>query len=257
MDGQWLSLGAIVQLLPIDLQLVQVMATAIQSHSNIPSAMTSMITSFKKFHQIENTGQSLSGDLTSHERDLVGRVGVSMIMNAVAMEKWQDGFHVLYALHHHGIHYVTDQGGWSPCVIAMAAVECCLRLDIPQSALEVMRGAQWVNSNHPMEKNRRNIILEKLVRACVAKKEIVGAEETLRALESTVSVTSHSELFQLVLMAAKQVGNTEVYNRMCKKNQLPSIANKPVISFAVESANNPAMNLVRIIYRFYQILCRY
>ena len=249
MDGQWLSLGAIVQLLPINLQLVQVMAATIQSQPNIPSAMTSMITSFKKFHQIENTGQSLSGDLTPHERDLVGQVGVSMIMNAVAMEKWQDGFHVLYALHHHGIHYVTDQGGWSPCVIAMAAVECCLRLDIPQSALEVMRGAQWVNSNNPVERNRRNIILEKLVRACVTKKEIVGAEETLKAMESTVSVTSHNELFQLVLMAAKQVGNTEVYSRMCKKNQLPSISNKPVTLFAVEPANNPAINLVsRIIY---------
>ena len=231
------------------------MTTAIQSQPNIPSAMTSMITSFKKFHQIENTGQSLSGDLTPHERDLVGRVGVSMIMNAVAMEKWQDGFHVLYALHHHGIHYVTDQGGWSPCVIAMAAVECCLHLDIPQSALEVMRGAQWVNSINPLERNRRNIILEKLIRACVAKNEIVGAEETLRAMESTVSVGNHSELFQLVLMAAKQIGNTDVYNRLCKKNQLPSVANTAVTSFTVEAGNNPSMNLVRILLTYVHTTC--
>jgi len=92
------------------------------------------------FEQLDN-GQLLNDNLTPHEHDLIGQVGVSMIMNAIAMEKWQDGFHVLYALHHHGIQYVTDQGGWSPCVIAMAADECCLHLDIPESALEVMRGA--------------------------------------------------------------------------------------------------------------------
>lgn len=198
---------------------------------------------------MEVNGQSLTGDLTPHERDLVGRVGVLMIMNAVAMEKWQDGFHVLYALHHHGIHYVNDQGGWSPCVIAMAAVECCLHLDIPQSALEVMRGAQWIDSNDPVERSKRNAVLEKLVRACVAKKEIAGAEETLRAMESTHFVTNHSELFQLVLTAAKQNGDNEVYSRLCKRNQLPSIT---LPSFA-EDANNISSptNLVRI------IICEY
>ena len=238
-----------MQLLPISLQLVQVVTAAIQSHPNIHSAMTSMITSFKKFHQMENTGQSLSGDLTPHECNLVGRVGVSMIMNAVAMEKWQDGFNVLYALHHHGIHYVTDRGGWSPCIIAMAAVECCLHLDLPQStvsALEVMRGAQWVSSNNPMEIKRRHTVLEKLLRACVAKNEIVGAEETLWAMESAVPMGNHSELFQLVLMAAKQSGNTDVYNRMCKKSQLSSIAGSTAVtSFTMEAANNSTVNLVR------------
>ena len=230
-----MSLGAILQMMPISLQLIQVVATTIQSQSNISNAMTSMITSFKKFHQIENNGQFLSGDLTLHERDLIGRVGVTMIMNAVAMEKWQDGFHVLYALHHHGIHYVTDQGGWSPCIIAMAAVECCLRLDIPQSALEVMRGAQWVNGTTPVEKDKRNKILEKLVKACIAKKEISGAEETLRAMESMVN---HGELYQLVLTAAKQNGNTDIYKRLCKKNQPVSVANTTVTSFSMEASNN-------------------
>lgn len=241
-----MSLGAILQLVPISLQLIQVVAMAIQSQSNISNAMTSMITSFKKFHQIENNGQFLSGDLTLHERDLIGRVGVTMIMNAVAMEKWQDGFHVLYALHHHGIHYVTDQGGWSPCVIAMAAVECCLRLDIPQSALEVMRGAQWVNGTTPVEKDKRNMVLEKLVRACVAKKEIGGAEETLRAMESTTSMANHGELYQLVLTAAKQTGNTDIYKRLSKKNQSVSVANTTVTSFNMEASNNSptTMNLV-------------
>ena len=241
-----MSLGGILQLIPISLQLIQVVATSIQSHSNISNALTSMITSFKKFHQVENSGQFLSGDLTLHERDLVGRVGVTMIMNAVAMEKWQDGFHVLYALHHHGIHYVTDQGGWSPCVIAMAAVECCLHLDIPQSALEVMRGAQWVNGTTPVEKDKRNAVLKKLVRACVAKKEIVGAEETLRAMESTVPMTNLGELCQLVLIAAKQNGNSDIYNRLCKKNQSVSVANTTVTSFNVETSNDSpsTINLV-------------
>lgn len=239
MDGHWLSLGAIVHLMPISLQLVQVITTALQSHSNIPNALTLMITSFKKFHQMESNGQLLSGNLTPHECDLIGRVGVSMIMNAVAMEKWQDGFHILYALHHHGIHYVTDQGGWSPCVIAMAAVECCLHLDIPQSALEVMRGAQWVNGNNALQREKRNVILEKLVRACIAKKEIAGAEETLQAMDSTMS---NGELFQLVLTAAKQNDNMEVYNRLCKKNQLPSITN---ISFNVGAADGSTLKLVR------------
>lgn len=236
-----MSLGAIVQLVPINLQLVQVMASAIQSHSNIPSAMASMITSFKKFHQMENGGQSLSGDLTLHERNLVSQVGVSIIMNAVAMEKWQDGFHVLFALHQHGIHYVTNQGGWSPCIIAMAAVECCLHLDIPQSALEVMRGAQWVTSSTPTERSKRNMVLEKLVRVCVSKNDITGAEEVLQNIESA---PSNGELFQLVLTAAKQKGNADVYSRLCKKNQLPSIANTATPSFAVDTINSSTMNLV-------------
>lgn len=242
MDGQWLSLGAIIQLLPISLQLVQVIATTIQSHSNISNALTSMITSFKKFHQMESNGLPFGSDLTSLERDLIGQVGVSMIMNAVAKEKWQDGFHVLYALHHHGIHYVTNHGGWSPCLIAMAAVECCLRLDIPQSALEVMRGAQWIDSSNEIEKDKRNMILERLVRACIAKKEILGADETLRAMDTKTA--KHGELFHLVLMAAKENGNTEVYAKLCKKNQLPSITNMATSSF-VEDNNSSVMNLVR------------
>lgn len=205
-----------------------------------------MITSFKKFRQVENNGQLMGEELTPHERDLIGRVGVSMIMNAVAMEKWQNGFHVLYALHHHGIHYVSDQGGWSPCIIAMAAVECCLHLDIPQSALEVMRGAQWVSSNDLVERNKRNTVLEKLLRACVAKKEIAGAEETLQAMESTLPLANHGELFQLVLTAAKQHGDNVIYNRLCKKNQLPSVANTTVTTFSVEAGNNcSTINLVR------------
>ena len=249
MDGQWVSLGAIVQLMPISLQLVQVITVTIQSSSNnIPNTLTSMINGFKKFHQTENSGQLLNGDLTSHDRDLIGQVGVSMIMNAVAMEKWQDGFHVLYALHHHGIHYVTNRGGWSPCIIAMAAVECCLHLDIPQSALEVMRGAQWVTGSNQTEKDKRNTILEKLLRACLSKKEIAGAEETLRAMELTAK---NGELFQLVLSAAKQNGNTDIYDRLSKKNQLPSvIVNTKMPSFALEPVNNSAVKLVRL-YNYY------
>ena len=247
MDGQWLSLRAIVHLVPISAKLVQVMAAAIQSHSDVPNAMASLVTSFKKFHEMENDGESSSDDLTSDEQNLISQVGVSMIMNAIAMEKWQAGFDVLYALHHHGIHYVNDQGGWSPCLIAMAAVECCLCLNNPnpRSALEVMKGAQWVTSSNPLEKNRRNTVLEKLLRSCVTKSEIVGAEETLRAMKSTVSTKKHGELNQLVLMAAKQNGRMDVYNRLYKKNQLPSVANTTVTSFTVEAGNSSTVNLVR------------
>ena len=228
MDGQWLVLGGVLQMAPVNLALIQTISSAIQNYSNIHTAFGALINGLKKFHQA-NDNQPPEGELTVQEQNLIGQVGVLMIMNAVSAKQWQRGFHVLYLLHQHGIHYVNDQGGWSPCLIAVAAVECCLQLDIPPSALEVMRGAQWVSSSDPIEKEKRDNVLEKLVRACLAKNEIVGAQETLQALGNA---PNSIELHQQVLRAAKDAGNLDVFNKLSNKDQPPSLpsASKPILS---------------------------
>ncbi|XP_065892568.1 uncharacterized protein [Dysidea avara] len=228
LDGQWLVLGGVLQMAPVNLALIQTISSAIQNYSNIHTAFGALINGLKKFHQA-NDNQPPEGELTVQEQNLIGQVGVLMIMNAVSAKQWQRGFHVLYLLHQHGIHYVNDQGGWSPCLIAVAAVECCLQLDIPPSALEVMRGAQWVSSSDPIEKEKRDNVLEKLVRACLAKNEIVGAQETLQALGNA---PNSIELHQQVLRAAKDAGNLDVFNKLSNKDQPPSLpsASKPILS---------------------------
>jgi len=242
MEGQWLVLGGVLQMLPSNINLIQTISSAIQSHPNIQAAFGALINGLKKFHQA-NDNQSTEGELTLQEQTLIGQVGVLMMMNAVSMEKWQTGFHILYLLHHHGIHYVNNQGGWSPCVIAMAAVECCLHLDIPPSALEVMRGAQWVSSNVPAEKEKRDIILEKLIRACLAKKEIAGAQETLQALGNAAN---SSELHQLVLTAAKNAGKLDVFNKLSRKEQPPILP-------LVNETNKSTVSTVRL-YVYHYVL---
>ena len=47
-------------------------------------------------------------------------------------------------------------------------------------------------------------------------------------MESTVPMTNLGELCQLVLIAAKQNGNSDIYNRPCKKNQSVNVANTTV-----------------------------
>jgi len=219
-------------MLPANINLIQTISSAIQGYPNIQVAFGALINGLKKFHQA-NENQSTDGELTLQEQTLIGRVGVLMMMNAVSMEKWQTGFHILYLLHHHGIHYVNSQGSWSPCVIAMAAVECCLHLDIPLSALEVMRGARWVSSSVLAEKEKRDSILEKLVRACLSKNEVAGAQETLQALENS---PNNSELLQLVLKAAKDAGKLDVFNKLSSKEQTPFI---PLANGTNKSIGNP------------------
>jgi len=149
------------------------------------------------------------------------------------MEKWQIGFHILSLLHNHGIHYISDQGR---CVIAMLAVEYCLHVGIPSDAIKVIRIAQWISSSVPTEKEKRDTVLDKLVRACLAKKDIDGAQETLQALGDT---PNSSELHQqLVIEAAKDVVNLEVFNKLSNKSQPQSLS-------PTSKAKEPTVNQVR------------
>ena len=231
-------LGALLQMTPVNVALVQTIASTIQAHPNIQTAFGALISGLKKFHRA-NDNQLSEGELTLQEQNLIGQVGVLMMMNAVAVENWQTGFHILYLLHQHGIHYVNNQSGWSPCIIALTAVECCLHLDIPPSALEVMRGAQWVSSSIPSEKEKRDLVLEKLIKACLAKNELAGAQETLQALGNT---PNSSELHQLVLSAAKDSGNLNVFSKLSTKDEPPSLP--PTVSEISKSAVNPVSCVV-------------
>jgi len=225
MDGQWLSLGGILQLLlPIDVHLIQTISSAIETQPDVQTAFAALINGLKKFHQADN--QVSEGELTLQEQSLIGRVGVLIMMNAIAVEKWQTGFQILYLLHNHGIRYVNNQGECSPCAVAMAAVECCLHVGVPSDAIKVMRRSQWVSSIDPAEKERRDTVLEKLVRACLARKDTDGAQETLQALGNT---PNSRELHQLVFgTTAKDTDNLEVFNKRLNKDKQPfsSVASK-------------------------------
>jgi len=236
MDRQWLSLGGILQLfLPIDINLIRTISSAIETQPDIQSAFGALIDGLKKFHQADGNQVSV-GELTLPEQSLLGQVGVLIMMNVVEMEKWQIGFQVLSLLHNHGIHYLSNHPGWSPCVIAMVAVECCLHVGIPSDAIKVMRRAQWVSSRVPAEKEKRDTVLEKLIRACLAKKNITEAQETLQALGDT---PNSSELCQLVLAAAKEAGVMKVFNKLSNKDQPSSLPPTSKVS-------EPTVNLVSL-----------
>jgi len=236
MDGQWLSLGGILQLfLPIDINLIRTISSAVETQPDIQTAFAALINGLKKFHQADGN-QVSQGELTLQEQSLIGQVGVMIMMKTVVMERWQTGFHILSLLHNHGINYLSNHPEQSPCVIAMVAVECCLHVGIPSDAIKVMRRARWVSSSVPAEKGKRNTVLDKLVRACLAKKDVDGAQETLQALGDT---PNSSELHQLVITAAKDVGNMEVFNKLTNKDQ-------PTLLPPTSEASEPTVNLVRL-----------
>lgn len=87
---------------------------------------------------------------------LLSQLGVGLLKLSERKGEWQSGFVVLHHLHRYGIHYVKlsqppaplpplQPHPPSPCSVALTAVNICLHVEGETgSALEVMRGCEWV-----------------------------------------------------------------------------------------------------------------
>ncbi len=74
--------------------------------------------------------------LNSHDRWLVGQVGVALLFHCDSTRQWKAGFLLLHCLHINGIHYVNVPPPHSvtptptPFSIALKAVSICLEVNI-------------------------------------------------------------------------------------------------------------------------------
>ena len=81
---------------------------------------------------------------------LVGQMGLSLLLQAANDQHWEAGFTILHQLHRHGVHYIdhtpydNEASNQFPtkCSRMMAGVLVCVNVS-PDAALEVFRGCSW------------------------------------------------------------------------------------------------------------------
>ena len=185
------------------------------------------------------------GSLLPSDHWLLSQLGVALLRICERNSEWQSGFVVLHNLHRYSIHYAAVFQPPSPlplllphpptpCSIALTAVNICLHLDREtSSALEVMRGCQWVGSSSETEREQRTELLATLAQRCLDDKmleatweclEAITAEEVLKRLVHPVT-NLHNKLLQGLLNASSMDFALSVYRSMKKGHLqcLPSV----------------------------------
>lgn len=117
--------------------------------------LNSSLTRFIKGFQLPQSTASVVA-LEEAQKDLVARVGLSLILHCCSTSQWVSGFAVLQCLHSHGLHYVhydpvatpTTQVYSSEGSRMMAAAKICLETGASM-AITVLRGCNW----KPLEPN--------------------------------------------------------------------------------------------------------
>lgn len=129
--------------------------------------LSSSLTQFIKGFQLAQSTASAAA-LEEPVKDLVARVGISLILHCCSTSQWVSGFAILQCLHSHGLHYVqynpvvthTTQMYTTEGSRMMAAAKICLET-CPGMAITVLRGCNW----KPVEPNDEEGI--KLVKGVV------------------------------------------------------------------------------------------
>lgn len=117
--------------------------------------LSSSLTQFIKGFQLAQSTASAAA-LEEPLKDLVARVGISIILHCCSTSQWVSGFAVLQCLHSYGLHYVhhdpvvahTTQMFTTEGARMMAAAKVCLEM-CPGMAITVLRGCNW----KPVEPN--------------------------------------------------------------------------------------------------------
>lgn len=176
---------------------------------------------------------------------LVTQLGIALLRLCERNEEWQSGYVILHHLHRFGIHYVRLSQPPSPlppllptpptpCSIALTAVNLCLHLEREtHSALEVMRGCEWVEASNEIERDHRTEVLATLTQRCLNSKMLEDAWQCLDAIERgevaakfVHPVTNlHNKLLQGVLDTQNHQYALFVFNSMRKADLqcLPSV----------------------------------
>lgn len=175
---------------------------AITSNSKIrkPNAFSMFLT---HLHQCRSSAVAtdaappLGSCLLSSDRWVVSQLGVALLKLCERNKEWQSGYVVLHNLHRFGIHYVKLSQPFSslppllphpptPCSVALSAVNVCLHVDKEtNSALEVMRGCEWVVPTNEAERDYRTEVLATLAQRCLDEERLDDAWQCLEAVERT------------------------------------------------------------------------
>lgn len=139
----------------------------------------------------------LGSTLLPSDRWLVSQLGIGLLRLCERDKAWQSGFVVLYHLHKFGIHYVELSHPPSPlppllpvppspCSVALTAVNLCLHMNREtNSALEVMRGCDWVEATNETEHDQRTEVLASLAQQCLDSKMLEDAWQCLDAIDNS------------------------------------------------------------------------
>lgn len=130
------------------------------------------------------------------DRWLAAQLGIGLMRMCERKREWQSGFVILHHLHEFSIHYVKMSQPPSclppllptpptPCSVALTAVNLCLHVEREtHSALEVMRGCEWVQASNEAERNHRTEMLATLTQHCLNSKMLEDAWKCLNAIEA-------------------------------------------------------------------------
>lgn len=187
----------------------------------------------------------LGSSLLHSDRWLVAQLGIALLRLCERNKEWQSGYVILHHLHRFGIHYVRLSQppsplppllptAPSPCSVALTAVNLCLHLEREtHSALEVMRGCEWVEASDGVERDSRTEMLATLTQRCLDSKMLEDAWQCLNAIEQgevaakfVHPVTNlHNKLLQSVLNTQNHQYSVFVFKSMCKAGLqcLPSV----------------------------------
>lgn len=200
--------------------------------SHLDLCRTSSLLGFYK--QYFQPPVSLGSSLLPNDRYLVSQLGVALLKLSERNKEWNSGYVILHHLHRYGIHYVKLSQPPSPlpplvphppspCSVALTALNLCLHLDKEtKSALEVMRGCDWVGPSDEVECDYRTEMLAALGQRCLDENML---EEVWQCLEAIISgvvakkfvylVTNlHNKLLQGILNSKNDQFALQVYRSM-------------------------------------------
>ncbi len=182
--------------------------------------------------------------LLPSDRWLVSQIGLALVKLCEQNKDWQSGFVVLHHLHRFGIHYVKLSQPPSPlppflhspptpCSVMLMAVNMCLHVDDINSALEVMKGCDWVGGANEAELHLRTEMVTELGLRCLDKGLVEDTWKCLGAINSGEvakrflhPVTNlHNKLLQVILDGKKIDFALSVFKSMKKVSLqcLPSV----------------------------------
>lgn len=159
-------------------------------------------------------GQHPGSSLLSSDRWLVCQLGIALLRLHEQNEEWQAGFSILQHLHSFDLCYVKltlplstlpplVSSSPSPCSVALTAVNLCLHTDQgTSSAMEVLRGSDWVEATCTEELCRRTEMI-----IAVAQNSLnTGMLEDVEKCLDSVSSEGLLEKFVPLL--------TDIYNKL-------------------------------------------
>ncbi len=195
--------------------------------------------------QLLPQGQATPPCLLSSDQWVVSQLGIALMKVCEGSKEWNSGYVVLHHLHRLGVHYVKLSHppsllpplfpcSPSPCAVAITAVNLCLHLEKEtHSAVEVMKGCDWVGACSETERDSRTEMLATLTQRCLDEEmledawlclEAISKEEMARKFAHPVT-NLHNKVLQGILESRNHQLALTVFESMKKTDIqcLPSV----------------------------------